>query len=327
MRTTAVRLVVAITAVLVPAVFAPVAEAGNPPRIELKPDYNDASPGAKGTTKFTAGPMAGPGAAGGTVLGEDAATATCRKEASSPACDVTTVIYEAQNVPPGGTYWDKRSGTLRARVDWQDPSGSSDLDMYAFRKPYPGEKDEEGNEVTSDVFVIGSAKDNTELGQPGPNKFEEFNIPEPETMELYVYVVSWNGQVPRVDGLVEVTTGLVRTFDRSTLTTAKRNITQSADSGSGASSAAAAPADSQFVSQTPGGVIINTERAREIAQANPGSVFVGRAESLRLRGASARRVEESSQTGTTIAAAVIAAALFGIGGFLVWRRLRRRAPA
>lgn len=325
-RRSVIALVVLLAAITALAGAIGPARAGTPPRIELSPDNNDKVSGPKGTTKTTGGPMAGPGAAGGAALGEDAATTTCAKEASTPACDVTTVAFSPRNVRSGASYWDERSGTLRVRIDWQDPSGSSDLDMYVFRRAYPGETDEEGEPVTSDVFVIASAKDNTELGQPGPAKWEELNVPEPVPNEYYVYVVSFNGQVPQFTGVVELTTGVVRTFDRTNVTARPRVPTKSAEGGTTPGPLGGA-SERDFLTVTPTGAVIRTDIGREAAQANPGSIFVGRGETLRLRGASVRRVPEGDQTVPTVLAVILALALVGGATFWGIRRYRRQASA
>ena len=298
------------------------ARAAEPPRVDVAPDNNTREDGTIHHTDISGGPMAGPGAAGGAALGEDAATTLCAKEASTPACDVTTIVFAPTNVPADGSYWDTRSGVLRFRIEWEDASGGSDLDVYVFRKAYPGEVDEEGEPVTDDVFVISSAKDNTELGQPGPAKFEELNIPEPVPNEYYVYIVSFNGTVARFTGLVELNTGLVRTFDRTSVTARQRTPSESGPSSKPLGGAS----ESDFISVTPGGTIIRTAIGREVAQQNPNAVFVGKAEELRLRGASVRRAPEPSQTTPTVIA--IALALFLVGGmtFLFIRRYRRPLP-
>ena len=300
------------------------ATAGTPPRVDVAPDNNARQDGTVHHTDITGGPMAGPGAAGGAVLGEDAATALCAKEASTPSCDVTTIVFAPTNVPqPDGSYWDTRSGVLRFRIEWEDASGGSDLDVYVFRKAYPGEVDEEtGEPVEDDVFVISSAKDNTELGQPGPAKFEELNIPEPVPNEYYVYTVSFNGQVPRFTGLVELNVGLVRTFDRTSVTARQRTPSESGPSSKPLGGAS----ESDFITVTPGGTVIRTGIGRELAQQNPEAIFVGKAEELRLRGASVRRAPEPSQTTPTLVA--IALAIFLVGGMTVLfiRRYRRPLP-
>jgi len=124
--------------------------------------------------------------------------------------------------------------------------------------------------------------------------------------------------------VVELTTGVVRTFDRTAITARTRTPTKSAD-GSPAASPLGGASERDFITVTPTGAVIRTDIGRDAAQANPDSIFIGKAESLRLRGASTRRAPEPDTTVSTILAIAIAVLIVGGATFFGLRRYRRQA--